>query len=385
MKQLQFLQIRKSGVRLDISIIFDTKNSRQAVITCINELLEKHHFDVALNIAQIENLPPDLILIKEKTLLSTRLSSFSSCMFSINTRDPANSLLIQTTVCVDSSMNDILAILKLLSEHLCHSVEIGQNIFMSYRISINIETPYQIVVVTADYMKILKYALEENCMNKLDVVHDFVLMFKWSKHELDLTLVIELLIRAHDCFTADCNMEEISVILKKSKEVISNLLIKQDWKLIKMKFEFLLRKGLKKDNAVKVALLEYFKRFCPDNRYGFHATDFHLQGEKLSKAMISAKQAELIALQLGILTEIPTGGLIVCLLDLNNNQVFSLISSKLSFEQFMILIEAYNFHVDRPSVLIASELGFTDLIEDLIASGQLVYLKDTVWKKGYKN
>lgn len=34
---------------------------------------------------------------------------------------------------------------------------------------------------------------------------------------------------------------------------------------------------------------------------------------------------------------------------------------------------------------IASELGFTDLVEDLIAGGQLVYLKDTVWKKGYKS
>lgn len=34
---------------------------------------------------------------------------------------------------------------------------------------------------------------------------------------------------------------------------------------------------------------------------------------------------------------------------------------------------------------IASELGFTDLIEELITSGQLAYLKDTVWKRGYKN
>lgn len=34
---------------------------------------------------------------------------------------------------------------------------------------------------------------------------------------------------------------------------------------------------------------------------------------------------------------------------------------------------------------IASELGFTDLIEELITSGQLAYLKDTVWKRGYKS
>lgn len=34
---------------------------------------------------------------------------------------------------------------------------------------------------------------------------------------------------------------------------------------------------------------------------------------------------------------------------------------------------------------IASELGFTDIVEDLLRSGQLAYLKDTVWKKGYRS
>lgn len=34
---------------------------------------------------------------------------------------------------------------------------------------------------------------------------------------------------------------------------------------------------------------------------------------------------------------------------------------------------------------IASELGFSDLVEDLLAGNQLAFLKDTVWKKGYKS
>lgn len=34
---------------------------------------------------------------------------------------------------------------------------------------------------------------------------------------------------------------------------------------------------------------------------------------------------------------------------------------------------------------IASELGFADVVEELLAGGQLAYLKDTVWKKGYKS
>ncbi|EFA05905.1 spatacsin [Tribolium castaneum] len=545
---------------------------------------------------------------RRRTLLSTRFSSFSSASHS-----PANSLIhMQAVDNVESYMNDTLAILKLLSEHLHSGVEIGQKIFMNYRISVNIEVPYQVVVMTTDYMKILKDALEDNCMNKLDVVHDFIWAYKWSKHEVadficeelinatssyvestndqltmwdlnidqdfplilqllqdncsilghkiysyastlhksriesdysfkpsDLSLVIELLIRAHDCFTTDCNMEGISIILKKSKEVVANLLILQDWKLMVRlltgvarytemnyvfqilkendQFEFLLRKNLRKDNTLKVALLEYLKKFCPDNRDLYkivalhftlfsevailwereaqnnvknlisisklemqnnklnveeepfllfqnnegtkiclnkamenyiHATDFHLQGEKLTLAMNAAKQAELIALQLALLNEVPVNTSVVCLLSLKSGQIVELVMSKLSFEQALILVEAYNFHADWASILyenyvvrnnatylddflkhlpltdnlahdisrkfivssinsvseikcmknilsrlpslhvkyrIASELGFTDLVEDLIASGQLVYLKDTVWKKGYKS
>ncbi|XP_044265423.1 spatacsin-like isoform X2 [Tribolium madens] len=545
---------------------------------------------------------------RRRTLLSTRFSSFSS-----SSHSPANSLqMMQTVDNVESYTNDTLAILKLLSEHLHSGVEIGQKIFMNYRISINIEVPYQVVVMTTDYMKILKDALEDNCMNKIDVVHDFIWAYKWSKHEVadficeelinstasyvdsnndhltmwdlnidqdfllilqllqdncsvlghkiysyastlhkshiesdysfkpsDLSLVIELLIRAHDCFTTDCNMEGISIVLKKSKEVVANLLILQDWKLMVRlltgvarytemnyvfqilkendQFEFLLRKNLRKDNTLKVALLEYLKKFCPDNRDLYkivalhftlfsevailwereaqnnvknlisisklemqnnklnideepfllfentqgtkiclnkamenyiHATDFHLQGEKLTLAMNSAKQAELIALQLALLNEVPVNTSVVCLLNLKSGQIAELITSKLSFEQSLILVEAYNFHADWASILyenyvvknnatyledflkhlpltdnlahdisrkfivssinsvseikcmknilsrlpslhvkyrIASELGFTDLVEDLIASGQLVYLKDTVWKKGYKS
>lgn len=33
---------------------------------------------------------------------------------------------------------------------------------------------------------------------------------------------------------------------------------------------------------------------------------------------------------------------------------------------------------------LASELGFTDLLEELLIGGQLSYQRDTVWKSGYK-
>lgn len=34
---------------------------------------------------------------------------------------------------------------------------------------------------------------------------------------------------------------------------------------------------------------------------------------------------------------------------------------------------------------LASELGFLDIVEEILDGNQLSYLKDTVWKKGYKN
>lgn len=306
-------------------------------------------------------------------------------------------------------------------------------------------------------------------------------------------------------------------------------------------FEFLLRKGSRTDNALKVALLEYLKKYCPDNRELYkivalhftlfsevaqlwereaqsviknlieiskmemqnnkinpdnepfvllsnsestklclhkaienytHATEFHLQGEKLAKAMRSANQVELLALQVSILNKLPPNGTANCILNVTSLQITGLITNYLrydnltlacnfyvittfiyhifcfSFEQAYILIQAYNFQPDWSSVLfeqcilkqnmnylcqfmnhlplsdtlvhdisrkflsaninksaelicmknileklssvhtkyrIASELGFTDLVEDLLSKGQLAYLKDTVWKKGYKS
>lgn len=91
---------------------------------------------------------------------------------------------MQTLDTVDSYMNDTLTILKLLLEHLHSAVGIGRKIFMNYRISVNIEVPYQVVITATDYMKMLKDALEDDCLNKIDVVHDFIISFNWSKHEV---------------------------------------------------------------------------------------------------------------------------------------------------------------------------------------------------------
>lgn len=68
-----------------------------------------------------------------------------------------------------------------------------------------------------------------------------------------------------------------------------------------------------------------------------HATDFHLQGEKLTRAMNSAKQAELIALQLALLNEVSINNSVVCLLNLKSGQIADLVSSKLRYAITIVL------------------------------------------------
>lgn len=58
---------------------------------------------------------------------------------------------------------------------------LGQNIYMMYRISVNIEIPYAVLLENDDDGKLLKDALDDNCKNKLEVVHDFITVYKWSK------------------------------------------------------------------------------------------------------------------------------------------------------------------------------------------------------------
>lgn len=60
-----------------------------------------------------------------------------------------------------------------------------------------------------------------------------------------------------------------------------------------------------------------------------HATEFHLQGEKLTKAMNAAKQAELIALQMSLLKNVPANGTVICLLNLTSPQILSVITCHL--------------------------------------------------------
>lgn len=58
-----------------------------------------------------------------------------------------------------------------------------------------------------------------------------------------------------------------------------------------------------------------------------HATEYHLQGEKFSKAINSAKQAELLAVQLSKVKEVPLNDTTICFLNLSTVQLTNLITS----------------------------------------------------------
>nr|CAI5834397.1 unnamed protein product [Callosobruchus analis] len=239
-------------------------------------------------------------LSNRRNLLSTRMSTPS-----LPPHSPSNVPPYNQPDTADTPVEDTLSILSTLSEQLTNGLELASTVYMTYRISINIEIPYHLVVANTDSLKMLKDALEDDCNNKLEVVHDFINVYKWSKEQIsdficeeiinsantyikskteqylmwdvkmdqdfhlvlqllqdncsllgykiytyastmhkvqvlanldfkisEIALVIELLIMAHNCFTADCNMEGITIILKKCQKVIAHLLTLRSWKLI---------------------------------------------------------------------------------------------------------------------------------------------------------
>lgn len=237
---------------------------------------------------------------------------------------------------------------------------------MCYRISVNTNNPYQEIVKHTDSVSLLKTSLANDCKNKLDVIHDIFVIFKWTKTDItnfifdelitatnkaidknhesvimwDLNLdqqfhlvlqlcsennsilgkkllsfinarqeseikenemyvVVELLVRAHDCFNSFCNMEGISSVLRKAQAITSNLVHLKNWKLIVRlltgiarytemhyifqilkendQFEFLLKKNFRDNNGLKVALFKFLKKHCPKNQELYRIVALHFK------------------------------------------------------------------------------------------------------------
>ncbi|XP_031835040.1 spatacsin isoform X2 [Nomia melanderi] len=351
-----------------------------------------------------------------------------------------------------------------------------------------------------------------------------------------LKTIVELLIRSHDCFTTSCNMEGIASILRKCQNLANILQNHKLWTLLvrlvtgvgrftemnyifqilkeNHQFECLLGKGLDKVSGLKTALLEFLKRYCPNNKDLFtlvashfqlyhemalmweneakdiinklildatkdhsklqnaaqheikltkteyvleqlqlaissftHATQHYLQDKKLNLATWCSNQAQLVAFQLSLFNIVSNNQQVICILNLKSEDVDKILCHTLNFSQALIVIHAYNCHVDWANLIynhcilngetkylkdfiasktltsslvedcarryrlekgithtmtdnmkmliselsdveckymLASQLGFKNIVESMLNNPMIVaYLKDTVWKKSY--
>ncbi|XP_041372717.1 spatacsin-like [Gigantopelta aegis] len=119
----------------------------------------------------------------------------------------------------------------------------------------------------------------------------------------ELSIQTELLILAHECFTVACSMEGISNVLRAARISTDVLVASQEFSLmIRLltgvgrfsemtyifdalihyeQFELLLRKGMEREDKLKIAILDYLKRFHPkDNEnYTMVALNFTMYRE----------------------------------------------------------------------------------------------------------
>ncbi|XP_035737182.1 spatacsin-like isoform X2 [Vespa mandarinia] len=178
-----------------------------------------------------------------------------------------------------------------------------------------------------------------------------------------------------------------------------------------------------------------------------HAAQYYLQDNKLHFANKCCQQAQLAALQIALLGT-TSNQYTICILNLKSDQIDKILCETLNFQQALIVTGAYNHHPDWANIIynhyilngetkylkdfatviklssnvvedcarryrsersltsgmknnmktliseledveckymLASQLGFKEIVEVILNSpATAAYLKDTVWKKGYK-
>ncbi|XP_020295554.1 spatacsin isoform X2 [Pseudomyrmex gracilis] len=114
-----------------------------------------------------------------------------------------------------------------------------------------------------------------------------------------LKTIVEILIRSHDCFTTSCNMEGIASVLRKCQNLANMLQMLKHWALLVRlvtgvgrftemnyifqilkendQFESLLGQGLDKVPGLKMALLDFLKRNCPEDKELFTLVALHFR------------------------------------------------------------------------------------------------------------
>ncbi|XP_046672590.1 spatacsin [Homalodisca vitripennis] len=177
------------------------------------------------------------------------------------------------------------------------------------------------------------------------------------------------------------------------------------------------------------------------------ATEHYMQAKKMNCAVSSMQQAELIMVQLSMLSNTSAATSVPCLVNLTKSQALMLVNTVLNCEQAHVVASAYAVALDWSAALyqhcvlkgnseylqdwtrhhqltktlvldivhrfqsekeinavmegnmklfissvslldvkyrVASQLGFKDILQNLLASPDMAYLKDTVWQSGFK-
>ncbi|KOC59819.1 Spatacsin [Habropoda laboriosa] len=100
-----------------------------------------------------------------------------------------------------------------------------------------------------------------------------------------------------------------------------------------------------------------------------HAAEHYLKANKLNLAIQCSNQAQLIALQLTLLNAVPSDQQVICILNLKSEDIDKVLyHSNLNFSQILLVIHAYNHHVDWANLI----------YNRCILNGETKYLKDFI-------
>lgn len=95
-----------------------------------------------------------------------------------------------TLLDVEPKVQDTLSLLENLIEGLTSGMELGESILMTYRISINTDISYNNILSIEDPTVLLLNAVKSNCVNKIEVAHDFFCIYNWNKEQVSFFKLI---------------------------------------------------------------------------------------------------------------------------------------------------------------------------------------------------
>ena len=249
----------------------------------------------------------------------------------------------------------------------------------------------------------------------------------------DLTVQTELIVMAHECYTLSSHMEGISHVLRAARVCSGAVCQAGEFALMirlltgvgrysemtyifhslqqHHQFELLLRKGMDREDKLKVAILDYLKRYQPDDndtytmvalkfsmfrdiaimledcgqrslaklnqksldnsketqellrkclQYFQDAAESYVKDNSVRKAQRCIKLARLLSLQLQLL---PNG---IVVIHLSKEQVVNFVSSHPRFIEAMVVSEAYERRADWSEAIYAN----------VVTNGDMRYLQE---------